>query len=81
MDNVIRQLEDNIIAFENAKEKLIGYQMGYDIPDNFSKEEIIDMQKNAIDNMFNGIIFTAMHLERGNCLPVELSERIALLRK
>jgi len=79
----ILDLEKKIAAFETAKEKLEGYI--HDIIPlptvNWTKKEFIQLQRTAINELFDNVIFSAMALERINVLPVELSEKIALLTK
>lgn len=79
----IADIEQKIAAFEAAKEKLEGYIHGIiPIPSvNWTKDEFIQLQRTAINELFNNVMFKAMALERINSLPVELSEKVAQLTK
>ena len=77
----IADLELKIAAFEAAKEKLEGYVHGViPLPSvNWTKTEFIQLQRTAVNELFDNVIFKAMALERINALPVDLSEKVAQL--
>lgn len=83
MAQEIKDLELKIESFEAAKEKLEGYIYGtIPLPSvNWTKDEFIQLQRTAVNELFNNVMFKAMALERINALPVELSEKVAQLTK
>ena len=83
MSPEIVDIEQKIEVFEAAKEKLEGYIHGViPLPSvNWTKDEFVKLQRTAVNELFNNVMFKAMALERINALPVELSEKVAQLTK